>query len=88
MTATRARGSRGDERVGLARLVAATLRPPDLHRSDPLPRHAPWGAVILARVVTYLAWAVSVAVVLGAVVVAIAVVTGKVSVAPPAPIGR
>jgi hypothetical protein len=66
-----------DARVGLVRLVAATLRPPDLHRSDPLPRHAPWGAVILARVATYLAWAVSVAVVIGTAVLAIAVVTGR-----------
>jgi hypothetical protein len=81
--------TRRDRRVGLVRLVAVTLRPPDLHRSDPLPRHAPWGAVILARVLTYLAWAVSVAVVVGTVVLAVAVVTGKVWLVPtPPPIVR
>jgi hypothetical protein len=82
------RSVRSEERVGLVRLVAATLRPPDLHRSDPLPRHAPWGAVILARVVTYLAWAVSLAVVIGALVLAIAVVTGNWWLVPPPPIVR
>jgi hypothetical protein len=80
--------TRSDERVGLVRLVAAALKPPDLHRSDPLPRHAPWGAVILARVATYLAWALSVAVVIGAIVLAIAVVTGKLWLVPPPPIVR
>jgi hypothetical protein len=80
--------TRSDVRVGLVRLVAAALRPPDLHWSDPLPRHAPWGAVILARVATYLAWAVSVAVVIGTVVLAIAVVTGRLWIAPDSPIVR
>jgi hypothetical protein len=80
--------TRSDARVGLVRLVVATLRPPDLQRSDPLPRHAPWGAVILARVATYLAWAVSVAVVIGTVVLAIAVVTGRLWIAPHSPIVR
>jgi hypothetical protein len=75
-------------RPGLVRLVVATLRPPDLHRTDPLPRHAPWGAVILARVATYLAWALSVAVVIGAVIVAVAVVTGNLWVMPLPPGAR
>lgn len=72
----------GSERLGLLRFVVTLLRPPDLHRSDPLPRHAPWGAVILARVATYLAWAISVAVVLGAIVVAVSIVMGKVWLTP------
>jgi hypothetical protein len=33
---------------------------PDAPVADPLPRGTPWGAVILARVVTYLAWGVGV----------------------------
>jgi hypothetical protein len=82
------RSVRSEEQVGLMRLIAATLRPPDLHRSDPLPRHAPWGAVILARVATYLAWAVSLALVIGAVMLAVAVVTGKLWLAPHSPMLR
>jgi hypothetical protein len=85
---TTQRPVRSEERVGLARLIATTLRPPDLHRSDPLPRHAPWGAVILARVATYLAWAVSLALVIGAVMLAVAVVTGKLWLAPHSPMLR
>jgi hypothetical protein len=80
--------TRSDGQVSLVRLVAAALRPPDLHRSDPLPRHAPWGAVILARVATYLAWAVSLAVVIGTMMLAVALVTGKLWLASPPPILR
>jgi hypothetical protein len=72
-------------RVGLLRLVARALEPPDLHRTDALPRHAPWGAVILARAVTYVAWALSVALVIlviGATVLAVHIVTGHVAAAP------
>jgi hypothetical protein len=71
-------------RAGLLRLIAKALEPPDLHRTDPLPRYAPWGAVILARVVTYVAWALSVALVIlviGATVLAIGLVTGRVTAA-------
>jgi hypothetical protein len=73
--------TRGDSGwASLPRLVAKALAPPDLHRTDPLPRHAPWGAVILARVVTYVAWALSVALVIlviGATILAVGIVTGR-----------
>lgn len=79
-------GQREDAgRVGLLRLIAKALEPPDLHRTDSLPRYAPWGAVILARVVTYVAWALSVALVIlviGATVLAVGIVTGRVTAVP------
>jgi hypothetical protein len=73
-------------RAGLLRLIAKALEPPDLHRTDSLPRYAPWGAVILARVLTYVAWALSVALVIlviGATVLAVGIVAGRVAVAAP-----
>lgn len=73
------------ERVGLLRLIARALEPPDLHRTDSLPRYAPWGAVILARVVTYVAWALSVALVIlvvGVTVLTVGIVAGRIAAAP------
>jgi hypothetical protein len=67
------------------RIVARALEPPDLHRTDMLPRYAPWGAVILARVLTYVAWALSVALVIlviGATVLAIGIATGRATLVP------
>jgi hypothetical protein len=75
----------GTKRVGLLRLIARALEPPDLHRTDSLPRYAPWGAVILARVVTYVAWALSVALVIlviGVTVLAVGIGAGRVAAAP------
>src|SRR5688500_8897213 len=66
-------------RFSLLRLATKALQPPDLHRTDSLPRYAPWGAVILARLVTYVAWALSVAfvvLVIGVTVVAVSFVAG------------
>jgi hypothetical protein len=74
-------GRSGDPgRASLLQLIAKALEPPDLHRTDSLPRYAPWGAVILARVVTYVAWALSVALVIlmiGATVLAVGIVAGR-----------
>jgi hypothetical protein len=67
-----------DERFNLLRIAAGALQPPDLHRTDSLPRYTPWGAVILARLVTYVAWAISVALVvlvIGVTAVAVTFIT-------------
>jgi hypothetical protein len=81
-------GGDATRHAGLLRVVAKALEPPDLHRTDSLPRHAPWGAVVIARVVTYIAWALSVALVIlviGATVLAVGMVAGRAG--PPRGVG-
>jgi hypothetical protein len=78
-----ARG-RDRSRANLIRAVAGALEPPDLHRTDLLPPGAPWAAVILARVATYVAWAVSVGLVIlviGATVLAVGMVARRLALA-------
>jgi hypothetical protein len=50
--------------------ISGLFRIPEVPLPDPLPKGTPWGAVIFARVVTYLAWGIGVGIA-GAVCVGI-----------------